>query len=182
MRGRRKFSYDEFVEAFNEYVTESSEAGRKLPQFFESAQIFLQFIYEMNVICFKEWDDDDDERSKEPFIRWCFRERTLSNMAPKIRIGVEYEVFYGLSKALNVGRHIRIKKSIPRRQIGTIIALSSEKGFGFIRGGEFQSEYYFKITEFKTQSGLPPRISQKVSFEVHVKYAKPRAVAVTPAR
>jgi len=59
LRGKRKFSYDEFLEAFNEFVTEASEAGRKLPQFFESAQIFLQFIYELNVVCFKEWDTED---------------------------------------------------------------------------------------------------------------------------
>lgn len=103
-------------------------------------------------------------------------------MAPKVRIGVEYEIFYGLSKALNLGRHIRVRNAVPRRQIGTIISIDNEKSFGFIRGGEFQNEYYFKIVEFHSQRGFPPRISQKVSFEVQVKYAKPRAVAVAPSR
>jgi cold shock CspA family protein len=103
-------------------------------------------------------------------------------MAPKVRIGVEYEIFYGLSKALNVGRHIRVKRPTSPRQIGTIISIDSDKGFGFIRGGERQSEYYFKIAEFKSTRGFPPRVSQKVSFEVQVKYAKPRAVGVVPTR
>ncbi len=182
LRGKRRFSYEEFVEAFNEFVTESTESGRQLPQFFKSAQIFLQFIYELNVICFKEWGESEEDKNKEPFIRWCFRERTLANLAPKVRVGVEYEIFYGLSKALNVGRHIRVKKSVSRREKGTIISLNSEKGFGFIRGGELQIEYYFKISEFKDHRGLAPRISQKVSFEVQVKYTKPRAIAVAPAR
>jgi cold shock CspA family protein len=170
------------VEAFNEFVTEASDAGKKLPQFFEAAQVFLQFIYELNVICFKERDGTEDGEGREPFIRWCFRERTLSNMAPKVRIGVEYEIFYGLSKALNVGRHIRVKRPTLRRQIGTIISVNSEKGFGFIRGGELQDEFYFRIAEFKSERGLLPRVSQKVSFEVQVKYAKPRAIGVTPVR
>jgi hypothetical protein len=103
LRGKRQFSYDEFIEAFNEFVTEAAEAGTNLPQFFETGPVFLQFLYELNVICFKERDKNEGEARRELFIRWCFRERTLSNMAPKIRIGVEYEIFYGLSKALNLG-------------------------------------------------------------------------------
>jgi cold shock CspA family protein len=114
-------------------------------------------------------------------MRWCFRERTLSNMAPKVRIGVEYEIFYGLSKALNVGRPIRVRKGWTPRQVGTIISLDHQRSFGFIRGGERQAEYYFKFSEFQAK-GISLRISQKVSFEVEIKYGKPRAKAIVVYR
>ena len=179
LRGKRRFSYDELVDAFNEFVTECSSTGKVLPQFFESANVFLQFIYEQNVICFKERDPEDE--NAEPFMRWCFRERTLSNMAPKVRIGVEYEIFYGLSKALNVGRPIRVRKGWTPRQVGTIISLDHQRSFGFIRGGERQAEYYFKFSEFQAK-GISLRISQKVSFEVEIKYGKPRAKAIVVYR
>lgn len=176
LRGKRKFKYDEFTEAFNEFIIECDSARRQLPQFFETADIFLQFLYEQNVICYKEREETEDEDS-EVFIRWCFRERTLSNMAPKIRVGVEYEIFYGLSKALNVGRPVRVRKPWTQRQVGTIINLDHEKSFGFIRGGERHTEFYFKFSEFQSQS-TTLRVSQKVSFEVEIKYGRPRARAV----
>lgn len=176
LRGKRKFTYDEYLEAFNEFVEECATTGKILPKFFESANVFLQFLYEQNVICFKERDPEN--QGAEPFLRWCFRERTLSNLAPKVRIGVDYEIFYGLSKALNVGRPIRVRKAWVKRQVGTIINIDARKGFGFIRGGERQTEYYFKLSEFSGhQNAL--RISQKVSFEVEIKYGKPRARAVS---
>jgi cold shock CspA family protein len=136
---------------------------------------FLQFLYEQNVVCFKERDPENEYA--EPFIRWCFRERSLSNMAPKVRIGVEYEVFYGLSKALNVGRPVRVRKGWRNRHVGTIIKIDEQKAFGFIRGGERQAEYYFKFSEFQgVRASL--RLSQKVSFEVEIKYGRPRARAI----
>lgn len=102
LRGKKKFSYDEFIDAFTDFIADCTGGSKPLPQFFESADGFLQFLYEQNVVCYIE-RDDEDERS-EQFIRWCFRERTPSNLAPKVRTHVEYEIFYGLTKALNVGR------------------------------------------------------------------------------
>lgn len=175
LRGKRKFSYDFFVEVFNDFISECASQGKVLPKFFESANVFLQFLYDQNVICYKERDPEND--NAEPFIRWCFRERTLSNMAPKVRIGVDYEIFYGLSKAVNVGREIRIKKLSQRHLIGTIMSINEEKRFGHIRGGEQQNDYYFKLSDFDRSTGSP-RVNQKVSFEAYTKYGKPRARAV----
>ena len=42
----------------------------------------------------------------------CFRERSFSNIAPKVKTNVRYEVFYGLARAVNTG-----KKRIDRRKI-----------------------------------------------------------------
>jgi hypothetical protein len=40
LRGKRRFSYDEFTEAFNEFIIECTAAKKLLPQFFESANVF----------------------------------------------------------------------------------------------------------------------------------------------
>ena len=40
LRGKRKFSYDEYLEAFNEFVVECASAGKQLPQFFEIGRRF----------------------------------------------------------------------------------------------------------------------------------------------
>jgi cold shock CspA family protein len=178
LRGHRKFSFKIFVDAFNEFISECTSAGKQLPQFFETANVFLQFLYEQNVISYKEEDASGKEDS-EQFIRWCFRERTFANMAPKVRIGVEYEIHYGLSKALNVGRPIRVRQHKASREMGTVLSFDLEKGFGFIRGGRYQVEYYFKIAEF---TGTNLHFGQKVSFEIRMKYGMQRAYSVAPVR
>lgn len=179
LNGKRKFSYKQFVEALGSFVSSCEADGKQLPQFFDSADVFLQFLYEQNVICYIE-SDEDEERS-EPFIRWCFRERTPSNLSPKVRSHVDYEIFYGLTKALNVGRPIRIKRERSSREIGSIIRLNTSGGFGFIRGGAHQSEYYFKYDQIKFDHSRL-RIGDKVSYEVKVKYGRARAETIQRER
>ncbi len=174
LRGRKKFSYKQFSDALNEFVAECIASGKVIPQFFESSDIFLQFLYEQNVICYIEIDDQPGD--SERFIRWCFRERTLSNLAPKVRTHVNYEIFYGLTKALNVGRPVKSGQEQATREIGSIISLSQDGRFGFIRGGVKQIEYYFKYEQLK--SGYKPRIGDRVSYEPKVKYGKMRAHSI----
>jgi len=176
LRGKIKFTCAEFLDAFNEFISECAQTGKTMPQFFESANVFLQFLYEQNVVCYIEKDARKDS-DRERFIRWCFRERTLANMAPKVRPEAEYEIFYGLSKALNVGRRVHVRKQTATRLVGTVVSLDAGKGFGFVRGGPKQQEYYFKTTELQGEVASY-RLAQKVSFEPTVKYGKLRAIAV----
>lgn len=175
LNGKRKFSYKEFLTSMNSFVADCSSSGKRLPQFFESAEIFLQFLYEQNVICYIE--NDAGMRDAERFIRWCFRERTLSNLSPKVRTHVNYAIFPGLTKALNVGRPIRVVKAGVDRDVGTIIRLSGLQGYGFIRGGAKQSEYYFKFDQLRFDAARL-RIGDKVTYEVRVKYGKVRAESI----
>jgi cold shock CspA family protein len=80
-----------------------------------------------------------------------------------------------LSKALNVGRPIRVQSHRAKRELGTVVTVNSEKGFGIIRGGRYQVEYYFKLSDV---DGGKPHIGQKVSFNVYMKYGKQRAKSV----
>jgi hypothetical protein len=96
--GRVRFPYDYFTSAFSKFNKFMKKNNITTPDFFASPDDFLQFLYELNVICYVEDTKD------EVYVRWCFRERTYSNISPKIKTGERYEIHYGLSKALNMGK------------------------------------------------------------------------------
>jgi hypothetical protein len=105
LRGRVSFTYDEYLEAFNNYSKFLDENIKKIirkPEFVVTADGFLQFLYELNVICYVEEAEDTDV-----FLRFCFRERNPSVISPKVKTHLRYEIFYGISKALNLGKRLK---------------------------------------------------------------------------
>ncbi len=102
LEGKNRFTYEEYMSAFNEHYKYMKKVKINVPKFMETNEEFLQFLYELNVICYKERTE-----SNEPFIHWCFNERSYSNISPKIKTGKEYEIFYGMSKALNTGKRFK---------------------------------------------------------------------------
>lgn len=103
--GKNKFSYQKYREAFTAHVSFIENAGLERPRFMGSAEEFLQFLYQLNVICYIEKTERD-----ESFIHWCFQDRTYSNVTPKVKTDCDYEIFYGMSKALNTGRSFKKKR------------------------------------------------------------------------
>lgn len=103
LNGRSRFSYDEFLRAFLAFEKFLQRQSTECPQFCTSADEFLQFIYELNVVAYVVDTGD------EPFFGYCFRERSPSNISPKVRTHVRYDVHYGLMKALDLGRHFETK-------------------------------------------------------------------------
>lgn len=110
LNGRKEFSYDHYLQAFNKIEEYFVKNNIDKPKFFESAEIFLQFLFELNVICYIE------QSEKGNFIRWCFRERNYSNIQPKVKSGCRYSIHYGLLKSLNFGRDFRAKKNTHNKQ------------------------------------------------------------------
>ncbi len=106
LNGKKEFTYDDFIDAFNKLEEHLTKNNITRPRFFESADIFLQFLFELNVICFIELTP------KGKFIRWCFRERNYSNLQPKVKSGCTYLIHYGLLKSLNFGRDYTVKKKV----------------------------------------------------------------------
>jgi hypothetical protein len=102
LQGAHAFTYKTYLSAFAMLERHINSIDAKPPQFTATPNDFLQFLYDSNVICL----EDPDEGGR-PFLRWCFRERAYSNIAPKVKEGMRYEVFYGLAKALNVGKRLR---------------------------------------------------------------------------
>lgn len=95
--GKDEFDYDEYKRVYNVFVDEVLNHDQ-IPEFVESAETFLQFLYASNIISYCEAFDYG------VFYRWCYRERSLSNINPKVKLFSKYKIHEGLHKELNVGR------------------------------------------------------------------------------
>jgi hypothetical protein len=98
LNGKSKFSYEEYISAYQNFVKYLDTNSIKRPKFFETQDIFLQFLYELNVIFYIEKLAGGD------FIRLCLRERNPTNISPKVKTHQTYQVHYGLIEALNLGK------------------------------------------------------------------------------
>lgn len=97
--GKTRFDYSEYLKAHSGFLADLQSRKSSVPGFMGTPNGFLQFLYEMNVLCYIEDTEEDDT-----FIHWSFRERSLGKMAPKVKSGCRYEVHYGLVPALNMGQ------------------------------------------------------------------------------
>jgi len=102
LNGADQFDYDDFISAYKNFVNYVLDNHDDIPQFIDSESDFLQFLYDTNIICYIE--ETDDYRR---FFRWCYRERSPSNISPKVSLGKKYHIHYGLKKALNVGTKLK---------------------------------------------------------------------------
>ena len=98
LSGKQKFNYDEYIDAFSKFDEYLMSIRLTRPDFMDNSDDFLQFLFDQNIVGYVEESEDDR------FIRWCFRERTPTRLAPKVKTGLNYEVHYGLSNSLNLGR------------------------------------------------------------------------------
>lgn len=105
LSGKDSFGYDLFLAAFEKLQEHIKSVAVERPRFMATPNDFLQFLFDLNVICYIEHTEDN-----KPFIHWCFRDRSYANISPKVKTGVEYQVFYGLAKALNVGKEFKKKR------------------------------------------------------------------------
>ena len=99
LNGRSSFHYDQFLIAYGDFKEFLNNQTAELPQFCGSPDEFLQFLYELNVLAYVL------ETPGSPFFGHCFRERSPSNIRPKVRTHVRYQVHHGLRKALDLGEH-----------------------------------------------------------------------------
>jgi len=101
LKGRSRFSYDEYSRAYDRFIEFINKSSMQKPGFCDSSDGFLQFLYDLNILCYVS------DTSEGPFFGWCYRERSPSNISPKVRTDARYEVHYGLMKALDLGRILR---------------------------------------------------------------------------
>lgn len=96
--GKSRFDYQEFRCAFDTYQKQVGD--RKMGIFEEllDADDFLQLLYDLNMIC--HYDKDNKGRD---LYRFCYREREIYNLSPKVKLNSVYGVHYALLKALNLG-------------------------------------------------------------------------------
>ena len=99
LNGKYYFDYDTYLSAFKKLETFIDSTNDPRPKYMKSANDFLQFLYELNVICYSEKMVDGTNH-----MHWCFRDRSFTNISPKVKTHTNYEVFYGLTRALNLGK------------------------------------------------------------------------------
>lgn len=104
LNGKTRFVYDEYIEAYRNITSFLNKNDEHLPDFLRTPDGFLQFLYDLNVICYVEDPEDTQHRA---FISWCFRDRSPSNISPKVKVGVRYEIHYGMTRSLRVGKRHR---------------------------------------------------------------------------
>lgn len=102
LNGHSRFTYDEYLDAFAAFDLFLNRGAHARPAFCESSDRFLQFLYELNVLSYIVDADD------VPFFGFSFRERSPSNLSPKVRTHVRYDIHYGLMKALDLGKRFRV--------------------------------------------------------------------------
>lgn len=110
LQGRTRFTYEEHQAAYEELLRFLKSSRVKPPYFLRSANDLLQFLYQLNVICFF-----DESEHGENWMRWCFRERSYANISPKVAPHTKYEVHYGLAKALKLGKPIKRSRQNPKK-------------------------------------------------------------------
>lgn len=139
--GAHKFNYAKFIDAYAKFMNFVGDQSVKIPDFMGSAEELLQFLYDQNILSYKEGTAD------APFIRWCFIERSPSNISPQVKTHSDYEIHYGLANALNIG-----KKIVPRKSSSATITRPTESGF-------FEGNIKFYIAKknhgFIVQDGMP---------------------------
>lgn len=109
LRGKASFTYDEYYQAYEDFANYIEENDLNPPIMFESSDKFLQFLYDLNVICYITDNEDDTTH-----LHWSFRDKNYSNINPKVQEGVKYKIHYGLQKALNTGK--RYKQRVIKRK------------------------------------------------------------------
>jgi hypothetical protein len=93
------FSYDEYLAAFENYEKYLIEKSKSIPRFVDSAEEFLQFLYENNILSYYEYNENE-----KILFSWCYRERKISNIEPRVKLHINYRIHYGLLKALGLQR------------------------------------------------------------------------------
>jgi hypothetical protein len=111
LNGKASFDYNEFMSCYEQFAVHIERNNLSTPVFFESSDKFLQFLFDLNIICYIE-----DTEDFEPHIHWSYRERTYSNINPKVKEGVRYAIHYGLLKAFNTGKRFN-RRVIKKRTI-----------------------------------------------------------------
>jgi len=104
LEGNKSFNYNYFLEAFSKLEDHLERNKIVRPRFFGTADTFLQFLFDLNLICYIEIKEG------RRFIRWCFRERNYSNLVPKVKTNCQYQIHYGFLKSLNFGLDFSVKK------------------------------------------------------------------------
>lgn len=97
--GKSEFSYSDFSAAFSKFKNWINGETVKATEYLRDPEALLQFFYDVNIIGYSERLGTGQAQ----FIHFSYRERTLTNIAPKIKTMGSLMINPGISKALDIG-------------------------------------------------------------------------------
>lgn len=103
MKGRVQFTYNEYCSYFDTYIKKAIDLESEA--IFDSLcdkDAFLQLLFDMNFICYIDYDYYD-----KPYYKFSYREKSFSNLHPKVKLDVNYKIHPAIARGLNVGRSYR---------------------------------------------------------------------------
>lgn len=105
--GKKRFSFDEFSAAYAEFLKWAQGETFSATEFLRDAEALLQFFYDVNIIGYTESLTDD----RETYYHWSYRERSLIDIAPKVKSSATLIVNPGVAKALDIGKSFKRQAS-----------------------------------------------------------------------
>lgn len=100
LNGKSEFQMNDFEEAHAQFFAWAKAEDIKATVYLRDPQALLQFFYDVNIVGYKETANADSEI----FHHWSFRERSLNNIAPKVKVTSTLVLNPGVAKALDIGK------------------------------------------------------------------------------
>lgn len=93
------FTFKQYLVAYEKFVNYICENATDIPKFVEEPKIFLQLLYDCNVIAAIENDGQ--------YYHFSYREKSVTNITPEVLYGetISYIFHYGLYKKTRMGRY-----------------------------------------------------------------------------
>lgn len=93
-----QFTFDEYQASYTKYTNYILENAKDIPKFVEDPKIFLQLLYDCNIIAAIEENGE--------FFHFSYREKSPTNISPEVlyKKGVSYRFHYGVYKKAKYGR------------------------------------------------------------------------------
>lgn len=104
--GKLEFNFSDFSTAFAKFKNWINGEQLTAVDYVRDAEALIQLFYDVNIVGYREEVGSEGERH----YHFAFRERTLTNVAPQIKITANLIINPGLAKALDIG--LRAKQLI----------------------------------------------------------------------
>lgn len=112
--GKMEFSFTEFSKAFQLFISWAKGETFFATDYLRDSEALLQFFYDVNLVGYKEQGETVGDR----FFHWSFRERSLNNLAPKVKTSGGLIINPGIAKAIDIGVRLKPRQvpNEPRRR------------------------------------------------------------------
>lgn len=108
--GKPEFNFEDFSKSFEKFKKWIDGENVTAKEYLRDPEALLQFFFDINIIGYREVVGDNAEHH----IHFSFRERTLTNIAPKIKTSGRLVINQGVAKALDIG--LRVQGQINQNQ------------------------------------------------------------------